>query len=598
MIYKIKTYIYSFICCSLFMMSCTSKDDLLQNSSGILVVQCCKPLSWTDSRTVIDENGAGSFSEGDCIDLMVASDIENQFLEPKFTAGQWTPSLKRSDFSSNELKLSAIYPVLLSAGDTDRTISLPVDQTTQDNQSSADILYASAVAGYSDSSVSLQFGHALHRICINLKGYVPENLQMEINSVINGKISLANGEVSLSDNTTHTWIKPYRKDQYTYTAIILPQDATPYHSGDGFIKLTIGDKVVSYPLDKSISSFERGKQTTINLKLKSSETGDIDTEFSNQTRWVYGVKAPDFPGKDNVFTAKIGTKNFEDGLWFRYENERMFPPIPEEQYLTWKDGDGWFDCNKTFEYVGDFNMCWAAAASNLIHWWMTQNKKYIEAYDKRNGSEYKDIVRPEKYSKMTEDNQQHSEVFNFFKSSFSNYASWDAGAVNWFINGNKENLIYPKNPDFHGFFSKVFKEEDAVAKDTKNMTKENFNLWMKDAFRNNQAIGFVAHDFAGPRTKGHSMVIWGAEFDAEGNVAFVYFCDNNSSKDEPNHASLRRYKVVYDKTNVPEFEGDYAYISTLDKTDGTPSEARFQFTSLVLVDLRRDIWQKAFPEVK
>lgn len=72
-------------------------------------------------------------------------------------------------------------------------------------------------------------------------------------------------------------------------------------------------------------------------------------------------------------------------------------------------------------------MCWAAAASNLIHWWMDQNREYIAAYDKKYGPEYGDLKRPEKYTRMTPENQQHSEVFNFFKSSFGNQGSWDTG---------------------------------------------------------------------------------------------------------------------------------------------------------------------------
>lgn len=277
----------------------------------------------------------------------------------------------------------------------------------------------------------------------------------------------------------------------------------------------------------------------------------------------------------------------------------MSPPLLlEEEYLTWKEDFGWFDCNKTFNYDGDGNMCWAAAASNLIHWWMAQNRKYIEAYDKEYGPEYKGIDRPEKYSKMTETNQQHSEVFNLFKSCFNNQGSWDTGGVNWYVNGNKQKLTYCKWQDFHGFFSKVFSKDDAVAKETYDTSKETFNQWIKDAFRYHQAIGFAAYDFAGRDTKSHSMVIWGAEFDAEGNVAFVYICDNNNSADEPNHASLKRYKVVYDKSTIPELKGDYAYISLLDNIDGTPSTTRFRFTSITLVDLRRDLWQKAFPDVK
>ena len=43
---------------------------------------------------------------------------------------------------------------------------------------------------------------------------------------------------------------------------------------------------------------------------------------------------------------------------------------------------------------------------------------------------------------------------------------------------------------------------------------------------------------------------------------------------------------------------EYSYLTPLDNLDGSPSKARFRFTSLTLVDLRLDLWQKAFPYVK
>lgn len=599
MISQIKTYVYSFICCSLLMISCTSNDELLQNESDFIALQCNKSLPWSSGsgRAVTDENGSGNFSEGDCIELMVASEAEYKILKPEFFAGQWTPPLKRSDFSSNESRLSALFPVLPSDNDTDRTIAVPVDQTTQTSLANTDILHADAVIKPSDSSVSLQFGHALHRICINLKGNVPDNIQLELYSVTDGSISLESGKVTTMENAVRKWIKPFKKDQYTYTAIILPQDATPYHDGEGLIKLSIGDKISSYSLDESITAFNQGMQTTINLTLNSSGTGEIDTEFSNQIRWVYGVKAPDFPGKENIKSFNVGRYEFEEGIWFRYAYENMYPPLPSEiQYLTWKEGCGWYDCNKSFEYIGDKNMCWAAGASNLIHWWMEHNQKYIEAYDKKYGQEY-DYARPEKYSKMTEKNQQHSEVFNFFKESFNDKGSWDTGGVNWFINGDRKN-ISPENYNFEGFFHKVFTTDDKIAVEIKNMSKENFNKTMKDAFKNNKAIGFTSYDFAGKGTGTHALTIWGAEFDAEGNVEYIYFCDNNYSETEPNHASLSRFKVVYVESTIPEIKGAVANLRALDNNDGTIPTLLHPFSGLTIVDLRQDIWKKAFPEVQ
>lgn len=597
---NLKNHILLIVFSFLFGISCTSDYNLLYDDNADFIIECSRSLSWIEGRAVTEDDGSGNFADGDCIEMLIKSGDLNKIINPEYKEGRWTPSLNRGDYSSGKINVYAIYPILPITDDGNmlRTISLPTDQSNIENHKSGDILYANAVAGLSDSYIRLQFSHAMHRICINLKGSVPEDLQIELLCVTDGYISLENGTVIESASSVPQWIKPLRKEDNSFMAIILPQDATPYHSGEGFIRLTSGGKTAYYNLDEKINSFTKGMQTTINLTLKSVGTGEVDTEFSNQTRWVYGVDAPDFPGKENLVTYNVGRYDVDEGIWLRYAYEKMYPPMPiEVQYLTWKEGCGWYDCNKSFEYEGDRNMCWAAAASNLIHWWLEHNRKYIEAFDRDYGLGNADMRRPEEYTKMTEDNQHHSEVFNFFKSSFIDKGGWDTGAVNWFINGNRKN-ISPLNLNFNGFFSEVFSKEDEVAVEIKNMSKENFNKSMKDAFKNNKAIGFSSYDFAGKNTGVHAMTIWGAEFDAEGNVEYVYFCDNNYADSEPNHASLLRYKVVYAESTVPEIKGLVANMRALDYNDGTVPTMLLPFTSLTLVDLRQDIWRKTFPDIE
>lgn len=541
----------------------------------------------------------GSFSEKDRIEVLVTGNRKTETLQLEYMDNRWTPALKRSDYASGGLTLSALYPVLTQNVDypSCREVSIPVGQDDIDNYAAADILFAKTTVDAANTSATLQFNHALHRININLKGSIPDDLMIEVKSLAGGKISLEDGTVTTEASQDYVWIKPYKKSDDSYSIIVLPQETKEFCSGEGLIRLTSGGKSASYIFNINAERFNAGMQTTINLTLKAE--GDVDLDFSNQTYWVYGITAPIFPGKENIPSMQPWQQEFEDGLWFRYSYENMsIPLLNEDQYLTWKDGAGWFDCNKTFGYKGDGSMCWAAAASNLIHWWLVQNREYIEAYDKEYGPEYKDFIRPEKYTRMTKENQQHSEVFNFFKSSFDNKGSWDTGGVNWFINGNKKNLIYCYKSNFHGFFGKVFSVNDDVATETKDTSKENFNHWIKEAFRHNRAIGFSAYGFAGANTPSHAMVIWGAEFDADGNVAFIYFCDNNLSDYEPNHASIKRYKIIYDKSNIPELKGDYAYLTPLDYIDGTSAKGRAPFTSLTQVDLRLDLWKKAFPEIK
>ena len=592
MISKFKNYFQLLIFGSLFTVSCTSDKDLLGVYNDELVFDCAKSLYWVEGRAVINNNGSGNFTEGDCMDMLISSGGEYSSLQPEYFEGKWIPSLKRSDYSSDEITLSAVFPKLPdSDGGLVRKVYVPTDQSNNENYTSADILFANTTLDKFDDVATLLFSHAMHRICINLKGNVPSDLQIGVRTRTKGKISLDSGTVEPDGTSSYDWVTPMKLDDETYTVIVLPQDAKDYQDNEGLIKLTSGGKAVVYQLDSRIETFSQGKQTTINLTLKNDGSSEVDTEFSNRACWVYGINAPEYPGRENLPVYTHHILDVPDGIWFRYTGTN-----DDKQFLTWKEDCGWFDCNKTYNYVNDGKMCWAAGASNLIHWWLVHNKKYIEAYDKRYGKEYDNIVRPEKYSKMTAENQEHSEVFNFFKRSFGNVGSWDTGAVNWFVNGDRS-YIYPNIKGFDGFFRKIFGKGDVVSKEIKNPTKEKFNEWMKDAFRNQKAIGFASHDYAGNRTGLHAMTIWGAEFDEQGNVAYVYFCDNNSADTEPNSAAIKRFKIVYDKSSIPEIGGLLVYLRALDRIDGT-IPPKFPISSLTLVDLRRDIWQKNFPEVK
>lgn len=587
-----KTNFILFAGCILFLISCNqvAEDELTGYEDFFLV---CSKSAWVDTRAVTDEAGSGEFAEGDEIDVQITAGNTFVNTQLEYANGSWTPALHRGEYGQNELVVSALHPVLshIDGNKTERSFSLPNDQSNMERYTNADVLFADAKADASSPSVALQFHHVLHRICIRLKGNVPEDLQIGVRSRTSAKISIIDGSVTLEDNNTYSWIKPLKQDNSTYTVLVLPQDAASYSSGEGLLQLKSNGKVVSYPLDAKISSFKSGMQTTLNLTLKDAETGNVDIEFANQTRWVYGVHSPNFPGRENIPSKPSWEKEFQDGLWFRYSYDNMYPPLPyENQYLTWKEGCGWFDCNKSFKYQGDGNLCWAAMASNLLHWWMVQNQKYIAAYDAKYTNLCNGVKRPEKYTRMTSENQNHSEVFNFFKNNFPDRGNWDTGGVNWFINGSQ--LASSVWPNFPGFFREVFSATDAIAEEVRGITKEKFNLWMKDAFRNNKAIGFTAYDFAGVGTGRHSMTIWGAEFDAEGNVAFVYFCDNNRGEDEPNHASLRRYKIEYAQDSASD-QKLYAYLMQLDYNDGTKPKAKSLFTSITLVDLRLDIWEKA-----
>lgn len=585
-----------------FLISCDRTEDISFSDNEDFTLECAKSAWSQESRTVIDDEGSGYFEDGNRIDVWMKAGEETSNVGLQYESGKWIPSLKRVNNGQEAWTLSALYPVLSKpVGDeTRRILNLPLNQSTIANQQEADILFAQTTVGAGDTSAKLLFKHALHRINIHLKGTVPEDLELKIRSCTNGEISLVDGRVYLS-NKSYYWITPRQTAEHTYSAIILPQEASDYQKEDGLLRLTFGGKEISYLLTTEVLSFQPGMQTTLNLTLKSADTDVdvddevVDTEFANQTRWVYGITSPVFPGRDEVKTVPVITwiTKYPVGEWFRdgYPSD----VLDEVEYLTWQEGCGWYDCNKTFGYKGgDGNMCWAATASNLLHWWLLHNSKYVKAYE----TAHPGSSCPKEYRQMTEKDQNHSDIFNFFKQNFPNLGSWETGGVNWFINGDGQKLNANSNTDFKGFFNEVFSKDKAVATEIRNMSKENFNHYMKEAFRTNKAIGFSVFGFANAGSGMHAMTIWGAEFDENGNVAYLYFCDNNQSDQDPNYGAIKRYKVVYELGKTSYDKTREAFLAPLDNIEGTPSKWRSTICSLTLVDLRRDIWQKAFPEIK
>lgn len=86
-----------------------------------------------------------------------------------------------------------------------------------------------------------------------------------------------------------------------------------------------------------------------------------------------------------------------------------------ETYELWAKGvsesGGWVDFNKTYSNTNDNDLCWAAAASNIINWWQKQYK--IPEY----------VPKGE-------------EIWNRFKHSFTDDGSNPLQAFYWWFDGS------------------------------------------------------------------------------------------------------------------------------------------------------------------
>lgn len=586
--------------------SCSSEfqDNCQENDDGYLDIVFFKE----ETRADLASDGSGSFTEGDKVGLYIQGDKGLSYRELTYSGGQWMPRLKRSDFGEGPISLSAHYPATGEQQNPETyQLNMALDQTG-DGFNSSDLLFSKTVIGLGVYKADMNFGHALHRIRVFLSGSVTSP-EVKVRSLTQGNFNLLTGEVEVS-GTDFKWITPFKDAEGNFSAVIIPQSALPYRDNDGLLQIVAEGKTAYFNApekteeNNDLTFFKSGKQISINLTLKPG-----NPELAGKSLWVYGLNVPDFPGKENLPTYKLGQKyGLPQGQWIRYDNRYY-----EEQYLTWAEGCGWYDCNKSHEnYEDDSQMCWAASASNVVSWWMYLNKEYLAAYDKDYGSSVTTgsgtFKRPSYDFKPLYPNGvgdwdgslpepdyvtvNRSEVFQFFKDHFPNFGNDDPKGVEWFFTGA---YLGGDINGFKGFLSEVFTRNNALtARSPHNPDRGQFNAFVTDALLNKRAIGLNVFDVAGPKTGNHAMTAWGVEYDEAGDIAYIYYCDNNFAEQDPNGAVLIRQQVVY---AVDSYGKECTYLQQLKPEDPDTRVGKFLITSVFSADLGRDIWKKKYPYV-
>lgn len=359
------------------------------------------------------------------------------------------------------------------------------------------------------------------------------------------------------------WITPAKSSDGSLEVVIFPQSAEPYRSGEGLLKITSGGKVSYYMAPAQLESgapletFEPGKQTSVRLQLKSN----TEQEWANRKVWVDGIREP------------------EEGAWLQ-----LFPETYSTYYLPWKPEYGWYDCDKlnptaNASGVPDGMMCWAAGASNLLHWWIARNIDYVERYDYK-GPDYTYPL----------DKPQESDIFQCFIDSFDDDAGYGDAGINWFIHGIRPSYpAYDKPENPAGYFKDVFPEGVKLGQNYGGLSKEVFNTVMKDALKNRKGIGFSR----GNVRSSHVMTIWGAEFDEEGNVSYIYFADNNDRYDyEVDNVGCMRKEIIY--VTLPE-GGTMTHYKTGYIGSGDDSRP---INRLFTVELGQEYWEQYYSSKK
>ena len=280
---------------------------------------------------------------------------------------------------------------------------------------------------------------------------------------------------------------------------------------------------------KLLEKIENGQNN--NIVEYETEEGEKRTVL-----FVKGVKAPKL-GENGDF------RKTEDHGYIDYK-------------APFEEGQGYFDVNKapfgTNKEI-DRNLCFAAAASNTLHWYLQQNKKEIKDYIEDNG----DVIRTvgaNTYSlkeMLNQDvEQQGSLIYQYFKEMYGNNETgyYTVPLMDLFLNGytpkeDRKTNIEDKNlqPDARGgFLYGIIGTKPQTGMQSVNSLSDLGNS-LQHYLSNNFVVCLSYTTFS----YNHVVTLWGAEYDESGLLRAVYVTDSDDQDETgvETDVAMKRYVV-------------------------------------------------------
>ena len=286
---------------------------------------------------------------------------------------------------------------------------------------------------------------------------------------------------------------------------------------------------------------EHAKQKELLEKIENGQnnnTVEYETEEGEKRTvlFVKGVKAPKL-GENGDF------RKTEDHGYIDYK-------------APFEEGQGYFDVNKapfgTNKEI-DRNLCFAAAASNTLHWYLQQNKKEIQDYIKDNG----DVIRTvgaNTYSlreMLNQDvEQQGSLIYQYFKEMYGNNETgyYTVPLMDLFLNGytpkeDRKTNIQDKDlqPDARGgFLYGIIGTKPQTGMQSVNSLSDLGNS-LQHYLSNNFVVCLSYTTFS----YNHVVTLWGAEYDESGLLRAVYVTDSDDQDETgvETDVAMKRYVV-------------------------------------------------------
>lgn len=275
-----------------------------------------------------------------------------------------------------------------------------------------------------------------------------------------------------------------------------------------------------------------------NIAQFVDENGKINT-----IAWVKNITAP-IMGENGDFKKEVLIENGKTYISYN---------------APFVSGNSWFDINKASSGSAsqiDRNLCFCATASNMLSWWLEQNKEYIDKYIQEKGNISKKIGSKDYdlYSLQTPpDNQEDSKVFELFKHIFANRSKgfYTDLLFDLFINGYtpKENGVINVEdtnliPDARGgFFYDIFKET-ILSERRSNSKYKDLNDDLKELIGKDSIVA-ISFNFG---NYSHVITIWGAEYNSDNQLSAIYVTDSDDQtvlldNNSDTKVAMKRYSI-------------------------------------------------------
>ncbi|MGP1475615.1 MAG: IdeS/Mac family cysteine endopeptidase [Treponema sp.] len=301
------------------------------------------------------------------------------------------------------------------------------------------------------------------------------------------------------------------------------------------------------------TAYIKFKDNSTNQYIKASDKKDLEVKLSQkknehpnvETRWVHGVEKPENgekvpvldesgnPMKDNGQTVYYNSNYVT--VWKENENTKFFNV--RKLHFVMRDTMAPYCYNSS-----DSNMCWAMTASNMLHWWVEQNKDLVNKYN----PDYNFL-----YTKGLEDNEEYkkSKIAAVFRSNCINKGNEIRNGLEGFLFSSGD-VPFKKiaNPKY---FDKVFSKTNNIVTVETLYSKQEFEDIIKNALASKKAIGLDISD--GKNL--HAITLWGAAFDGDENIIAIYVVDNNNPNNE-----MFTYGIRYQKNIYADAEENYPYL--------------------------------------